>query len=114
MKSFRHLHFARATWLIVAVLLGACGTPARAQPTGAGPVGTTSSPSASGRAGPELKFEPPPMPGFMLSRPDRQLSKEEMLRQAEEEAARVRQSGNADSPDSRATPNSRSGEGTVK
>jgi len=53
-------------------------------------------PPASGKAqapaaAPKPRFQPPPVPGFMLQRPDKPLTREEMIRQADEAAARVRQ-----------------------
>ena len=36
-------------------------------------------------------FQPPPVPGFMLRAPEKPLTQEEMLREAEEAAAKARQ-----------------------
>ena len=40
---------------------------------------------------PIRRFEPPPVPQFMLRPPEKPLSREEMIRQADEAAARVRE-----------------------
>ena len=40
---------------------------------------------------PQRTFQPPPMPAFMLQRPDKPLSQEEMMRQADEAAAKARE-----------------------
>lgn len=43
----------------------------------------------------DLKFETPPVPDFMLKKPDKPLTLEEMKRQADEAAARARRSQSA-------------------
>lgn len=45
---------------------------------------------AGERAPAEPDFSPPPVPGFMLRKPEKPLTLEEMRRQADEAAARVR------------------------
>ena len=68
-----------------ALLLAA---PAGAQQRSSEPA---DAPAAQGtQAPPPGIFEPPPVPRFMLQPPDTPLSREEMIRQADEAAARVR------------------------
>jgi len=63
------------------------------------------SPAPARRALPADIFQPPPVPGFMLRTPEKPLTHEEMLREAEEAAARVRQPSQANTP---STPDSSS------
>lgn len=51
----------------------------------------------------EFKFEPPPVPGFMLRKPEKPLTMEEMKRQADEaaekeKARRAREGGTTGAP----------------
>ena len=71
-------------------------TPARAQPAV-----PPSNPAGEPGAGP--RFDPPPVPDFMLRKPAAPLSMEEMQRQADEAAARARPGGNP-SPDPKTAP----------
>ena len=96
--------------------------PVDAQETGAQSPGrganrpqVPASPSASPESVPgELRFEPPPVPDFMLRKPPQPMTLEEMQRQADEAAARARRAraGESMSPNARpSAPESAFGQG---
>ena len=78
----RFLPAACVFWLCALPALEAAGQ-ATDPPAGTAPQGTGARPE--GRV-----FQPPPVPEFMLRRPERPLTREEMQRQADEAAARAR------------------------
>jgi hypothetical protein len=53
---------------------------------------------APAASAPPQTFEPPPVPQFMLRKPERPLTQEEMQRQADEAAARARRASAPQTP----------------
>ena len=70
---------------VLAMVLGACATSPAAPVAAPAPV----APPAA--AVPEVYFAPPPVPSFMLQKPARPLTIEEMQQQADEASQRARQ-----------------------
>ena len=78
------------------------GVPAAGQPAAAKPA-PSAAPASKGQAPGEMLFAPPPVPDFMLKKPAKPLTTEEMQKQADEaaerdRARRAREAGGGASP----------------
>jgi len=66
--------------VVLALCIGTSRAVFAAEPAPASPV----------QGAPQPDFSPPPVPGFMLRKPDKPLTLEEMQRQADEASSRAR------------------------
>lgn len=73
---------------LVACIMGSAGAAESVKPDPQPAAGNAA--QAGKPANPPMEFETPPVPDFMLKKPDKPLSVEEMKRQAEEAAERAR------------------------